>query len=87
MSYFLKSPVFPFCHFDIEIFLALNTRETALLVDPENSSSASKQWVALVVGELCSFHFSSFWCWIRRIKTSSFMFTVIFKVQGMLGCI
>ncbi|XP_044168747.1 puromycin-sensitive aminopeptidase-like isoform X1 [Acropora millepora] len=25
-------------------------RETALLVDPENSSSASKQWVALVVG-------------------------------------
>lgn len=27
-------------------------RETALLVDPENSSSAAKQWVALVVGEL-----------------------------------
>lgn len=25
-------------------------RETALLVDPENSSSAAKQWVALVVG-------------------------------------
>ena len=42
------------------MFLALNTRETALLVDPENSSSASKQWVALVVGELCSFHFFLF---------------------------
>ena len=27
-------------------------RETALLVDPENSSSAAKQWVGLVVGEL-----------------------------------
>ena len=25
-------------------------RETALLVDPENSSSKAKQWVALVVG-------------------------------------
>jgi puromycin-sensitive aminopeptidase len=25
-------------------------RETALLIDPANSSSASKQWVALVVG-------------------------------------
>ena len=25
-------------------------RETALLVDPQNSSSKSKQWVALVVG-------------------------------------
>ena len=28
----------------------LITRETALLVDPTNSSSSSKQWVALVVG-------------------------------------
>lgn len=70
--YFLQCPVFPFCYFDVEMFLALNTRETALLVDPENSSSASKQWVALVVGELCSFHFSSFCCSIRRIKSSSF---------------
>jgi len=25
-------------------------RETALLVDPKNSSSKAKQWVALVVG-------------------------------------
>lgn len=25
-------------------------RETALLIDPKNSSSKSKQWVALVVG-------------------------------------
>ena len=25
-------------------------RETALLVDPENTSSGTKQWVALVVG-------------------------------------
>ena len=25
-------------------------RETALLIDPENSSSHTKQWVALVVG-------------------------------------
>ena len=25
-------------------------RETALLIDPENSSSKTKQWVALVVG-------------------------------------
>ncbi len=25
-------------------------RETALLIDPENSSSAAKQWVGLVVG-------------------------------------
>ena len=25
-------------------------RETALLIDPENSSSHAKQWVALVVG-------------------------------------
>lgn len=25
-------------------------RETALLVDPTNSSSSSKQWVSLVVG-------------------------------------
>lgn len=33
-------------------------RETALLVDPENSSSAAKQWVALVVGELDFFKFN-----------------------------
>ena len=26
-------------------------RETALLADPENTSSNTKQWVALVVGE------------------------------------
>ena len=26
-------------------------RETALLIDPDNSSSAAKQWVALVVGK------------------------------------
>ena len=86
--YFLQCPVFPFCYFDVEMFLALNTRETALLVDPENSSSASKQWVALVVGELCSFHFSchfsSFWCSIIRTKNSSItIFTVILKAQGL----
>lgn len=33
-------------------------RETALLVDPENSSSAAKQWVALVVGESDFFKFN-----------------------------
>ena len=35
-------------------FILFN-RETALLVDPENSSSAAKQWVGLVVGELFRF--------------------------------
>ena len=62
MLYSLQCHVFPLIfvtYFDFEMFLALHTRETALLVDPENSSSASKQWVALVVGELCSSHFLS----------------------------
>ena len=36
--------------FNIIVFCLF--RETALLVDPENSSSAAKQWVGLVVGEL-----------------------------------
>ena len=31
-------------------------RETALLVDPANSSSSSKQWVALVVGNVFNMH-------------------------------
>ena len=31
-------------------------RETALLVDSEQSSAAMKQWVALVVGKIINFH-------------------------------
>lgn len=29
---------------------AITYRETALLIDPQNSSATSKQWVALVIG-------------------------------------
>ena len=65
MCYLIQSPVAPtkidHCQVSGRNILVMITlvliivffqRETALLVDPENSSSAAKQWVGLVVGEL-----------------------------------
>jgi len=34
----------------VQLSFSLKYRETALLIDPKNSCSSSRQWVALVVG-------------------------------------
>ena len=57
-------------------------RETALLIDPENSSSSTKQWVALIVGhELAHMWFGNLVTMVRPFAPFLLMLFLI------LGCL
>ena len=47
-------------------------RETALLIDKDNSSSAARQWVALVVGHELAHQ------WFGNLVTMVTMLTIIY---------
>jgi hypothetical protein len=51
-------------------------RETALLVDPENTSSSTKQWVALVVGTFDIYRISHWKLSIKSIVSEKLKFSL-----------